>query len=94
MKRTVPTGENEPGVTTRWGLGFGEQVVAPNALYPGSLPGRVWMHLGSIFGYSSAGYYVENQALVVTNAVNLFPQPVGDLGVLRNVLRAWQTPEG
>ena len=42
----------------------------------------------------SAGYYVENQALVVTNAVNLFPQPVGDLGVLRNVLRAWQTPEG
>ncbi|HEX2436357.1 MAG TPA: serine hydrolase domain-containing protein [Solirubrobacterales bacterium] len=94
MKQTVPTGDNEPGVTTRWALGFGEQVVAPNALYPGSLPGRVWMHLGNIFGYSSAGYYVENQAVAVTNAVNLFPQPVGDLGALRNMLRARQTPEG
>ena len=94
MKRTVPTGENEPGVTTRWGLGFGEQIFAPNALYPGSLPGRVWMHLGDIFGYASAGYFVENQGLVVTNATNLFPQPVGDLGLLRNVLRAWQAPAG
>jgi CubicO group peptidase (beta-lactamase class C family) len=94
MQETVPTGENEPGVTTRWGLGFGEQIFAPNALYPGSLPGRVWMHLGDIFGYASAAYFVENQGLVVANATNLFPQPVGDLGLLRNVLRAWQAPEG
>jgi len=90
MQETVPTGENEAGVTTRWGLGFGEQILAPNALYPGSIPGRVWMHLGDIFGYASAGYFVEGQDLVVANATNLFPQPVGDLGLLRNVLRAQQ----
>jgi CubicO group peptidase (beta-lactamase class C family) len=90
MQDTVPTGENSKGVVTRWGLGLGEQIVAPNVLFPGSLPYRIWMHLGDIFGYASAAYFVEGQDLIVTNTVNLFPQPVGDLGLLRNVLRAQQ----
>ena len=90
MQDTVPTGENSKGVTTRWGLGFGEQIVAPNAFFPGSLPYRIWMHLGDTFGYPSAAYFVEGQDLVVTNTVNLFPQPVGDLGLLRDVLRVQQ----
>ena len=48
------------------------------------------MHLGDTFGYASAAYFVEGQDLVVTNTVNLFPQPVGDLGLLRDVLRVQQ----
>ena len=77
-------------MTTRWGLGFGEQIVAPNAFFPGSLPYRIWMRRGDTFGYASAAYFVEGQDLVVTNTVNLFPQPVGDLGLLRDVLRVQQ----
>jgi CubicO group peptidase (beta-lactamase class C family) len=88
MKTTVPTGENSKGVETRWGLGFGEQRIAPDVLWNGSPRFTVWMHLGDLFGYASAAYYVEEEKLVVANTVNLFPLPVGDLGMLRDVLRA------
>lgn len=50
------------------------------------------MKLGDIFGYTSSSYYVEGPRpyghVVVTNVTNLFPSPVGDLGVLRDTLRA------
>ena len=45
------------------------------------------MHLGDIFGWESAAYYVPQEDLVVTSTDNLFPTPVGDLGLLRDVLR-------
>jgi CubicO group peptidase (beta-lactamase class C family) len=87
MERTVPTGENSKGVKTTWGFGFGHQEIAPGVLWKGSPRFSVWMHLGDIFGYESAAYYVEQGNLVVTNTDNLFPAPVGDLGMLRDVLR-------
>ena len=47
---------------------------------------------GDIWGYTSASYYVEGPApyggVVVANTTNLFPSPVGDLGVLRGTLQA------
>jgi hypothetical protein len=50
------------------------------------------MKLGDIWGYTSAAYYVQGPApyggVVVTNTTNLFPSPVGDLGVLRQTLLA------
>jgi hypothetical protein len=50
------------------------------------------MHLGDVWGYTSASYYVEGppalDGLVVTNTTNLLPSPVGDLGVLAGTLRA------
>ncbi len=89
MKTTVPVGEAQPkGVEERWGLGPGYQRIAPGALFKGSPEYTVWYHLGNIFGYSTASYYVEEEDLVVSNTVNIFPDPVGDLGVLRDVLRA------
>lgn len=87
MEKTVPTGENSKGVEVRWGLGFGEQRIQPGVLYPGSPRLTVWMHLGDIFGWESAAYYVQEEDLVVTNTDNLFPTPIGDLGLLRDVLR-------
>jgi D-alanyl-D-alanine carboxypeptidase len=87
MEQTVPTGENSKGVEVRWGFGFGQQRIDPGVLYPGSPRLTVWMHLGDIFGWESAAYYVPQEDLVVTNTDNLFPTPVGDLGLLRNVLR-------
>ncbi len=87
MERTVPTGENSKGVKTTWGYGFGRQRIAPGVLWRGSPRFTVWMHLGDIFGYESAAYYVPQEDLVVANTVNAFPLPVGDLGVLRDVLR-------
>jgi CubicO group peptidase (beta-lactamase class C family) len=87
MEQTVPTGENFKGVQVRWGLGFGQQLIDPGVLFPGSPRLTVWMHLGDIFGWESAAYYVPQEDLVVTNTDNLFPTPVGDLGLLRNVLR-------
>jgi CubicO group peptidase (beta-lactamase class C family) len=87
MEQTVPTGENSKGVQVRWGLGFGQQQIDPGVLYPGSPRLTVWMHLGDIFGWESAAYYVPQEDLVVTNTDNLFPTPVGDLGLLRKVLR-------
>jgi CubicO group peptidase (beta-lactamase class C family) len=87
MEQTVPTGENSKGVQVRWGLGFGQQQIDPGVLYPGSPRLTVWMHLGDIFGWESAAYYVPQEDLVVTNTDDLFPTPVGDLGLLRNVLQ-------
>jgi len=87
MKRTVPTGENSRGVSVRWGLGFGLQRIQPGVLFEGSPQLTVWYHLGDIFGYAAAGYYVEEADLVVGNTVDIWPQPVGDLGLLRDVLR-------
>jgi hypothetical protein len=60
-------------------------------LWKGSPRFGVWMHLGDIFGWESAAYYVRQEDLVVTNTDNLFPTPVGDLGVLREVLRAYSS---
>jgi CubicO group peptidase (beta-lactamase class C family) len=88
MQRTVPTGENSRGVETTWGLGFGHQQIAEGVLWEGSPAFSVWTHLGDIFGYESAGYYVDEEDLVVANVVNAFPLPVGDLGVLSDVLQA------
>jgi CubicO group peptidase (beta-lactamase class C family) len=93
MERTVPTGENSKGVKTTWGFGFGRQQIAPGVLWKGSPRFTVWMHLGDIFGYESAAYYVPQEDLVVTNTVNAFPLPVGDLGMLRDVLRAETQPD-
>jgi hypothetical protein len=63
---------------------------------PGSPALRIWMKLGDVWGYTSASYYVEGPApygdVVVTNTTNLFPSPVGDLGVLRETLRALSIP--
>jgi CubicO group peptidase (beta-lactamase class C family) len=91
MERTVPTGENSKGVRVTWGLGFGRQQIAPGVLWKGSPRFDVWMHLGDIFGWESAAYYVPQEDLVVTNTDNLFPTPVGDLGLLRDVLRLYSS---
>jgi hypothetical protein len=73
-------------------LGFARQDVAAGAFWPGSPKLRIWMKLGDIWGYTSAAYYVQGPApyggVVVTNTTNLFPSPVGDLGVLRQTLLA------
>jgi CubicO group peptidase (beta-lactamase class C family) len=73
-------------------LGLQRQDVAQGAFFSGSPPLRIWMKLGDTFGYTSASYYVEGPrpygGVVVTNVTNLFPSPVGDLGVLRDTLRA------
>jgi hypothetical protein len=39
-------------------------------------------------GASAGGVVSNTQDLVVTNTTNLFPSPVGDLGVLRGTLQA------
>ena len=89
MRTTVPLGEAQPqGIDNRWGFGFGYQRVAPGVLFEGSPRYKIWYHLGNVFGYSSAAYWVEEEDLVVANTVDIFPQPVGDLGMLREVLRA------
>ena len=91
MQQTVPTGENSKGVKTTWGFGFGRQQIAPGVLWKGSPRFTAWMHAGDIFGYASAAYYVPQEDLVVTNTINLWPTPIGDLGLLREVLRAYSS---
>jgi CubicO group peptidase (beta-lactamase class C family) len=94
MQRTVPTGENSRGVRVRWGLGFGEQRIKSGVFFKGSPALTVWYHLGDGFGYAAAGYYVEQEDLVVANTVSIWPQPIGDLGLLRNVVRAYVRSPG
>jgi D-alanyl-D-alanine carboxypeptidase len=92
MRQSVPAPPSPRGVRNYFALGLQRQDVSPGAFWPGSPPLRIWMKLGDIFGYTSASYYVEGprpfNGVVVTNTTNLFPSPVGDLGVLRNTLRA------
>ena len=87
MQRTVPV-SRAGGVTTTWGAGFGHQVIDAGVLYPGSPEVEVWMHQGDIFGWASSAYFVEGSGLVIANTINHFPLPEGDLGVLREVIRA------
>jgi CubicO group peptidase (beta-lactamase class C family) len=93
LRRSVPAPPNARGVRNYYGLGVQRQDVAAGAFWPGSPRLRIWMKLGDVFGYTSASYYLEGPApydeLVVTNTTNLFPSPVGDLGVLRDTLRTW-----
>ena len=91
LRAPVPAPPDAPGVTNFYGLGVQRQDLARGALWPGSPPLRVWYKLGDVFGYTSAAYFVEGRPFdrwVVTNTTNLFPSPVGDLGVLRDTLRA------
>jgi CubicO group peptidase (beta-lactamase class C family) len=92
VRERAPAPPNAPGVRNFYGLGLQGQTVAPDAFWPGSPRLRIWLKLGDIWGYTSASYYVEGPApygdVVVTNTTNLFPSPVGDLGVLRDTLRA------
>ena len=92
MRSSVPAPPNAHGVRNYFALGLQRQDVAPGAFFSGSPRLRIWMKLGDIFGYTSASYYVEGPrpygGVVVTNVTNLFPSPVGDLGVLRDTLRA------
>ena len=92
MRTSVPAPPNPPGVRNYFALGLQRQDVARGAFFSGSPALRIWMKLGDIFGYTSASYYVEGPrpygGVVVTNVTNLFPSPVGDLGVLRDTLRA------
>ncbi|HKZ13087.1 MAG TPA: serine hydrolase domain-containing protein [Solirubrobacterales bacterium] len=91
LRAPVPAPPDAPGVTNFYGLGVQRQDLARDALWPGSPPLRVWYKLGDVFGYTSAAYFVEGRPFdrwVVTNTTNLFPSPVGDLGLLRDTLRA------
>jgi D-alanyl-D-alanine carboxypeptidase len=92
MRSSVPAPPNPRGVRNYFALGLQRQDVARGAFFSGSPPLRIWLKLGDIFGYTSASYYVEGPrpygGAVVTNVTNLWPSPVGDLGVLRNTLRA------
>jgi CubicO group peptidase (beta-lactamase class C family) len=98
VRERVPAPPNAPGVRNFYGLGVQGQTVAPDAFWPGSPRLRIWLKLGDIWGYTSASYYVEGPApygdVVVTNTTNLFPSPVGDLGVLRETLRALDSDVG
>jgi len=97
VEEQAPAPPNAPGITNFYGLGLQGQDVAAGAFWPGSPPLRIWMKLGDIWGYTSASYYVEGPPpfgdVVVTNTTNLFPSPVGDLGVLREALRAIGCPQ-
>jgi CubicO group peptidase (beta-lactamase class C family) len=92
LRQSVPAQPNARGVRNFFALGPQRQDVAAGVLWPGSPRLRIWMHLGDIWGYTSASYYVEGppavDELVVTNTTNLLPSPVGDLGVLARTLRA------
>jgi CubicO group peptidase (beta-lactamase class C family) len=92
MKESVPGDPGAAGIRNYFTLGLARQDVAAGAFWPGSPKLRVWMKLGDIWGYTSAAYYVQGPApyggVVVTNTTNLFPSPVGDLGVLRQTLLA------
>jgi D-alanyl-D-alanine carboxypeptidase len=91
LRAPVPAPPDAPGVTNFYGLGVQRQDLARGALWPGSPPLRVWYKLGDVFGYTSAAYFIEGPPFdrwVVTDTTNLFPSPVGDLGVLRDTLRA------
>jgi D-alanyl-D-alanine carboxypeptidase len=92
LRKSVPARPNARGVRNFFALGPQRQDVAPGVLWPGSPRLRIWMHLGDVWGYTSASYYVEGpralDGLVVTNTTNLLPSPVGDLGVLAGTLRA------
>jgi CubicO group peptidase (beta-lactamase class C family) len=96
VRRSVPADPGPPGVSNYFTLGLARQDVGPNAFWPGSPELRIWLKLGDIWGYTSASYYVEGPApygdVVVTNTTNLFPSPVGDLGVLRQTLLALSSP--
>jgi len=92
LRAPVAAPPNPPGVTNFYGLGVQRQDVAAGVLWPGSPRLRVWYKLGDVFGYTSASYYVEGAPFdgwVLTNTTNLFPSPVGDLGVLRETLRSF-----
>jgi hypothetical protein len=92
LRRSVPAPPNARGVRNYFALGVQRQDVARGVLWRGSPRLRIWMKLGDVFGYTSAAYYVQGppalDGLVVTNTTNLFPRPVGDLGVLKATLRA------
>jgi CubicO group peptidase (beta-lactamase class C family) len=92
LRRSVPAPPNARGVRNYFALGVQRQDVARGVLWRGSPRLRIWMKLGDVFGYTSAAYYVQGppalDGLVVTNTTNLFPSPVGDLGVLKATLRA------
>lgn len=97
LRAPVPAPPNPPGVTNFYGLGVQRQDLGRGALWPGSPPLRVWYKLGDIFGYTSASYFIEGRPFdrwVVTDTTNLFPSPVGDLGVLRDTLRAMAPAAG
>ena len=88
MEESVPGDPGSNGVRNYFTLGLARQDVAAGAFWPGSPELRIYMKLGDIWGYTSAAYYIEGPApyggVVVTNTTNLFPSPVGDLGVLRD----------
>jgi CubicO group peptidase (beta-lactamase class C family) len=92
IKRSVPGDPGSTGVRNYFTLGLARQDIAAGAFWPGSPKLRIYMKLGDIWGYTSASYYVKGPApyggVVVTNTTNLFPSPVGDLGVLRDTLQA------
>lgn len=92
IKESVPGDPGSVGVRNYFTLGLARQDVAAGAFWPGSPKLRIYMKLGDIWGYTSASYYVEGPApyggVVVANTTNLFPSPVGDLGVLRGTLQA------
>ena len=92
LRAPVAAPPNPPGVTNFYGLGVQRQDVAAGVLWPGSPRLRLWYKLGDVFGYTSASYYVEGARFdgwVLINTTNLFPSPVGDLGVLRETLRSF-----
>lgn len=92
MEESVPGDPGSNGVRNYFTLGLARQDVAAGAFWPGSPELRIYMKLGDIWGYTSAAYCIEGPApyggVVVTNTTNLFPSPVGDLGVLRATLQA------
>jgi D-alanyl-D-alanine carboxypeptidase len=98
IRQSVPADPGSPGVRNYFSLGLARQDLAPHAFWPGSPRLRIWMKLGDIWGYTSASYYVSGPApyggVVVTNTTNLFPSPVGDLGVLRRTLLALSGQSG
>ena len=92
LRAPVAAPPNPPGVTNFYGLGVQRQDIAAGVLWPGAPRLCVWYKLGDVFGYTSASYYVEGAPFdgwVLTNTTNLFPSPVGDLGLLRETLRSF-----
>jgi CubicO group peptidase (beta-lactamase class C family) len=91
LETVVPAPPNAPGVRYFYGPGVMRTDVDRGALYPGAPRMRIWLKLGDVFGYTSATYAIQHgpfNGVVVSTTTNLFPAPVGDLGVLRDTLRA------